>query len=86
HGLCQVSIRWHGEGKPDVEMAVSLVIVADAWVFIYDLGAGVEGFVGDSHGDQRGLIAQTPRVENGAYLADDILIFETANPPDDVVL
>ena len=86
YGLFQVAIGRYGNRKPEVEVAVSLVIVTYAGVLVNDLRAGIEGVTGDSHGDQSRLVPQAPRVEYGADLPDDVLVLEAADSTDDIIL
>ena len=75
-----------GQGEPEVEGAVSRVVVADSRMLVDDPRAGVEAVGGEAHRHEHGLVAQLPRVEDRAYLPDDVLLFGSGDAGDDLRL
>ena len=72
----------HGHGKPQVESAVSGVVVAHAGVLVDRPGARVQLFRPEAHRDQNSLVSEAPSVEDRADLADDVRLLHTSDAVD----
>src|ERR671911_2709042 len=81
----QAGVGRDGDGVPEVELVVALVVVGDAGVGVYGLGALVEPVVRDPGGDQARLVAEDARVEDSADLAYHPPSLERLYTPDDLV-
>src|ERR671911_1231931 len=81
----QAGVGRDGDGVPEVELVVALVVVGDAGVGVYGLGALVEPVVRDPGGDQARLVAEDARVEDSADLAYHPPPLERLYTPDDLV-
>src|SRR5215208_382855 len=81
----QAGVGRDGDGIPEVELVVALVVVGDAGVGVYGLGALVEFVVRDRGGDQARLVPEDARGEDRADLADHTPPLERLYPADDLV-
>src|SRR5918994_283589 len=81
----QAGVGRDGDGIPEVELVVALVIVGDAGVGAYGLGAFAQPVVRDPGGDQARLVAEDARVEDSADLAYHPPPLERLYTPDDLV-
>src|SRR5215210_2523488 len=81
----QAGVGRDGHRVPEVELVVAFVVVGDAGVGVYGLGALVEVVGRDSGGDQARLVAEDARIEDRADLAYYASPLERLNTPDDLV-
>ena len=81
----QAGVGRDGDGVPEVELVVALVVVGDAGVGVYGLRALVQLVGRDRGGDQARLVAEDARVEDGADLAYHSAPLERLYAPDDLV-
>src|ERR687898_1937024 len=81
----QAGVGRDGHGIPEVELVVALVVVGDAGVGVYSLGAFAQPVCLDPGGDQARLVAEDARVEDGADLAYHPPPLERLYAPDHLV-
>src|SRR5215207_10144440 len=80
----QAGIGGHSHRVPEVELVVALVVVGDAGVGVYCLGAFVELVRWDLGRHQARLVAEDASVEDRADLAYNPSSFERLYPADDL--
>src|SRR5215210_1861602 len=81
----QAGVGWDGDRVPEVEIVVSLVVVGDARVGVYSLGALVQLVGRYRGGDQARLVSEDARVEDSADLAYYFAPLERLYTPDHLV-